>query len=98
MDNRKLIIDIVKIIRQKITVETDIVWTSYNNVNELQKDVDKNLISFENGDLQALEKFKYLFGPTATFQELSLSNGWSEEYLILAERFDEAYEKIKNGA
>ena len=98
MDNLKSIIDIVKTVRKKIAVDTDIVWTNYNNVIELQTDIDQNLIALENGDIQALEKFKYLFLPTATFQELSILNGWGEEFLTLADRFEETYEKIKNGA
>ncbi|NOW96556.1 hypothetical protein FHW89_003229 [Mucilaginibacter sp. SG564] len=36
-----------------------------------------------------------LFAPTGTFQELSISNGWSHEYLNLAHQFDVYYEKFK---
>lgn len=96
MDNLKLIIDIIKTIRNKITVDTDVVYAGYNSVIELQTDIDKDLDALEKGDFKALEKFKYRFGPTATFQELSLSNVWGDEFLILAERFDATYEKIKN--
>ena len=98
MDNLRPLIEIIKIVRNKITDNTDIVWTKYNNTVELQMHIDKNLNLLENGDKQALEEFKHLFMPTSTFQEISISNGWGEEYLELAERFDEAYEKIKNGA
>ncbi|HEX8181606.1 MAG TPA: hypothetical protein VF525_18845 [Pyrinomonadaceae bacterium] len=31
-----------------------------------------------------------LFAPTGPMQEVSLSSGWGEEFLALAERFDEA--------
>lgn len=92
------IIEIVKIIRQKITDDTDIVWTSYSSIREFQEDIDNCLKSLENGNLDALDTLKLHFLPTATFQELSISNGWADEFLLLAERFDEAYAYIKRGA
>lgn len=95
MKDLSSIIDLVKIIRRKITDETDVVWTRYPSVNELQTDIDQNLRALELGDLQALESIQQLFLPTATFQELSLSNGWADEFLLLAARFDQAYEKVK---
>jgi len=36
-----------------------------------------------------------LFAPTGTFQEHSISNGWSNEYLALAEKFDKIYDALK---
>jgi hypothetical protein len=38
-----------------------------------------------------------LFAPTGPIQEVSMSSGWSREFLRLAERFDEAYAIAKNG-
>ena len=35
------------------------------------------------------------FAPTSTYQEISLSNGWGNEFLKLADQFDKLYEKIR---
>jgi hypothetical protein len=35
------------------------------------------------------------FLPTSTYQELAMSNGWSEEYLQIAEKLDSIYKRIK---
>ena len=51
----------------------------------------------EEGDLQVLEWMKVQFLPTVGFQEISLSNGWADEYLALADRFDGAYGRFKMG-
>jgi len=37
-----------------------------------------------------------LFAPTGPIQEVSLSSGWGQEFLELAERFDKEYEIVKN--
>lgn len=49
----------------------------------------------EAGNLDKLDTFKTHYLPTATFQEVSLSNGWVDEFLLLAEEYDKLYEKLK---
>jgi hypothetical protein len=36
-----------------------------------------------------------IFAPTGRMQELSLSSGWGEWFLLLAERFDEAKKQLQ---
>jgi hypothetical protein len=91
------IVEIVKIIRQKITDDTDIVWTNYSSIREFQEDIDNCLKSLENENLESLDALRLHFSPTATFQELSISNGWGDEFFLLADRFDEAYSRMKSG-
>lgn len=35
------------------------------------------------------------FLPTSTYKELVMSDGWSEEYLQIAEKFDSIHKRIK---
>jgi hypothetical protein len=90
------LIEIIEIIKGKITPDTDIVWTRYNSVEELNIDLDKiinGILKNENGTFSKLE---ILFAPTGSFQELSLTNGWGEEFLKLSEMFDYQIEKLKH--
>jgi len=86
------LIEIIEIIRGKITPETDIVWTRYNSVDELNLDLDKLVQGIRTNDVATFSKLKTLFGPTASFQELSISNGWGEEFIRLSIEFDEQIE------
>lgn len=92
------IISIIKETRNHINDSTDVIWTNYKNAQELQNEMDNDIQDLENGKLISLEKYKMYFLPTATFQEISIANGWSEEYMKLAEKFDELYEKTKRHA
>ncbi len=100
-DNPKLlgelqqIITIVETVKSKITDDTDVVWSGYDNPGELREEIENDLKALKSGDLDKLETFKTHFLPTATFQEVSLSNGWGHELLLLAEEYDKLYEKLK---
>ena len=89
------IIEIIKTVRQKITDNTDVIWAGYDSATELQEEIDRDLEELVNGNLEKLDSFKTHFLPTATFQEVSLSNGWGDELLLLAEEYDKLYEKLK---
>jgi hypothetical protein len=95
MNEIQSMVDIIQIIRTNITNETDVIWAGYNDPKELQDEIEKELNELRNGNLEMMEKFKLRFLPTATFQELSLSNGWGDEFIILANRFDKLYDSVK---
>ncbi|TAL59084.1 MAG: hypothetical protein EPN85_10025 [Bacteroidetes bacterium] len=95
MSDFQKIINIIKTVRNKIVNDTDVVWAGCNSATDLQVEIDNDLDKLEKGDLTILDKFKHRFLPTATFQEVSLSNGWGDEFIELANKFDELYEKIK---
>jgi len=88
-------IALLKNIRKKITKNTDITWSSFDDAEELQTMMDKDIIAFEAGDFSSLKEYKIMFLPTGDFQEISISNGWEKEYLKLAYEFDELYKNMK---
>lgn len=90
------LIDIISKIKEKITDNSDMVWTHYKNAEQLRIELDRYIDDLKKGDLQSMEKLNYLFLPTASLQEHSISNGWAEEYLKLANEFDRIYKLIKN--
>jgi len=95
MSDIEKIIDIIITVRKKIKDDTDVVWAGYDSLTELQVEIDSNLKELQNGNLDKLDTFKNHFLPTATFQEVSLSNGWGDELIKLAEEYDKLYEKLK---
>jgi len=76
MSELKSIIEIIQIIREKITEETNVIWAGYDNPSELRDEIDKELNELINGNLEILDNFKNRFLPTSTLQEVSLSNGY----------------------
>lgn len=88
------IIKLIEIIKLKITANTDLMWTHYNSIEELIAEIDLNSKLLENNDKKGLEFFQLLFLPTGTLQEISIQNGWAEEYLKLAAEFDAIYKKF----
>ncbi|WP_164472678.1 hypothetical protein [Cohnella candidum] len=74
---------ILKEIKKKIDINTDMTWSGYNNINELNSELDYLLLTLSNKDRSAIDRVVFLFAPTGTFQELSISNGWQDRYLEL---------------
>ena len=85
------LIDIVNRVKDKISDDCDMVWTHYDTAKELRDKLELYTQELRSGDMSSLEKIKLLFLPTAALQEHSISNGWPDEYLALAEKFDNLY-------
>lgn len=81
-------------IKAKIQDDTDVLWTHYNDTKTFIEDLESDIKSIENCDRKTLEKIKINFLPTSTYQEISLSNNWSEEFLRIASEFDNLYNRI----
>jgi hypothetical protein len=92
----KKILLIVKEIVAQIDVNTDMLWTEFENANELVGDLNKKAKQLKQGDLSKLEEIKFFFLPTSVLQEVAVSNGWESLYLSLASKFDRHYTKITN--
>ena len=91
----KEISKIIGIIKAKINSETDTVWAEFDNPDILIKELDSDQKKIELLDFETLEKIMIDFLPTSTYQELAISNGWSEEYMEIANNFDSIYKRIK---
>ena len=90
------LIDIIKKVKEKITDDSDMVWTHYDNAKQLRDELDANVQKLKVGATSSLEELKMLFLPTATLQEHAICNGWTDEYLKFAAKFDNLYSTIKN--
>lgn len=91
----KEVSEIVANIKSRINDETDTIWAGFDNTEVLIKELDADQKQIELLDFDTLEKIMVEFLPTSTYQELAMSNGWSDEYLQIAEKFDSIHKRIK---
>jgi hypothetical protein len=94
MTELKEILKIIKTIRDTINDDTNLVWTRFDSAKELRTELDESILRLESGDLAILRDIKLMFAPTSTFQEISISNDWGQEFIELSGNFARHYEKI----
>jgi hypothetical protein len=88
------LIEVIKETRTYLALDgNDYSWSSWNDKDQALAEIDAILAQLEDGSVPEME---ILFAPTGPIQEVSLSSGWTREFLKLAERFDVAYAKAKN--
>lgn len=91
--NEELIFILEKI-KEKITDDSDIAWTTFTNAAVLRLEIDKHVKLLTEGNMHSIAELNLHFLPTSTFQEHSISNGWGDEYLQLANKFDRIYKTM----
>jgi hypothetical protein len=65
-------------------------WSSWENGEAALREIDALIASVCNRALPDPKQLTLLFAPTGPLQEVSLSGGWGEMFLALAERIDAA--------
>lgn len=72
----------------------DFSWSSWDDARAAVEELEGLVRALEAGERPARIDLDVLFAPTGPLQEVSLSSGWGEEFLALAERFDAALAKF----
>ena len=70
--------------------DLDVTWAGFDSQSEAMHEYAKLYNSAMSGELSAIRELEIWFAPTGPLQEMAMSNGWSDEYMKLASRFDEA--------
>ena len=70
--------------------DNDFAWSSWRDTEDALEEIDSILSRLQRGEIPALLEMSVLFAPTGPMQELSLSSGWGNRFLGLAEEFDAA--------
>jgi hypothetical protein len=68
--------------------DTDLAWSNYNCIEDLVSELDSLINRLENHEEEVLKDVKFLFAPTNSLQEISLSNGWGNEFINLSNTVD----------
>ncbi|MDB5257075.1 MAG: hypothetical protein JWM14_1770 [Chitinophagaceae bacterium] len=89
------LIEMLKLIKSRTGKDADTSWSSYDDPQEIRDELDEYISKLTAGNEEVLDTLNLLFAPTSTFQELSIANNWSDEYLAMAEEFDKLFEKLK---
>ncbi len=70
--------------------DNDFAWSSWRDTEDALEEIDSILSRLQRGEIPAMLEMSVLFAPTGPMQELSLSSGWGNRFLGLAEEFDAA--------
>ena len=65
-------------------------WSSWKNADAALEEIDALIESLRNGAGLDAAQLRVLFAPTGPIQEVSLSSGWADAFLELADRIDAA--------
>ena len=75
--------------------ENDFSWSGWNDETAALGEVDTLVAGITSGEIPKLASLKVLFAPTGPIHELSVSSGWGNEFLALADRFEAALSDIQ---
>ncbi len=76
--------------------DNDFAWSSWETADDARKELNDLIVRVKAGDIPERLDVSVLFGPTGPLQEVSLSSGWAETFLKVAERFDELERSLWN--
>ncbi len=65
-------------------------WSSWLDEEQALDEIDHVLSMLRSGAIPYWPVLVIIFAPTGPMQEVSLSSGWGDEFIALANRFDEA--------
>ena len=68
----------------------DFTWSSWQDRDDALSEIDTLLSELRSGIAPSILTLHVLFAPTGPIQEVSLSSGWGDAFVELAERFDAA--------
>jgi hypothetical protein len=78
--------------------DNDFTWSSWRDREDALVEIDTLLSELRSGILPSARTLVVLFAPTGPIQEVSLSSGWGDAFIALAERFDDAMASDNVGA
>jgi hypothetical protein len=78
--------------------DNDFSWSSWADQRTALTEVDSLITTLEAGRLPSRFTVSVLFAPTGPIQEVSLSSGWADEFMALAQRYDAAVEAAYNSS
>ena len=76
--------------------ENDFDWSGWVDADQATAEVGSHIAAIERGKLTTLTELVVLFAPTGPIQEVSVSSGWGDEFLELANRFDAALSRARS--
>jgi hypothetical protein len=75
--------------------DNDFSWSSWNGPDDAVREIDQIIAKLLAGTLPDDFEMKVLFAATGPMQEVSLSSGWGQDFLKLADDFDSALAHVQ---
>jgi hypothetical protein len=75
--------------------DNDFAWSSWRDADDALREIDGIIAKLRSGTLPDKLQMQVLFAPTGPIQEVSLSSGWAQGFVELAEDFDSALERAR---
>lgn len=86
------LIDVMRETRRLLSLpENDFAWSWWKDQQAALAEIDEHIDTLQRG---SVPNMAVLFAPTGPIQEVSVSSGWGEAFLRLAERFDNESAKV----
>ncbi len=96
MDTRQELIEVLRETRRILLLPgNDFAWSSWEDAESAARELDEWIAKLNSAEKPSPNGLTVLFAPTGPIQEVSLSSGWGNEFLELAQRFDEAVERLE---
>jgi len=88
------IADILRQIKSYVSSESDTTWAGFDNAEVFLKELNQDITAISNCSFLALSKVYVEFLPTCSYQEISISNGWGDDYINLSNKFDRIHRRL----
>ncbi|KKM70762.1 hypothetical protein LCGC14_1437480 [marine sediment metagenome] len=93
--NTRIIVNILEKVKEfTLGISTDVGWSRFESKEEVIKEINNHIQRLRNNDFSKIEELIFLFLPTSDLQEISISSGWGKEFLVIAEKFDNAIKDL----
>ena len=94
-DPRLLLTAVLRSAQELLSLpENDFAWSSWPDRSAAVAEVEALVVAIDAGHLPDRLDVSVLFAPTGPMQEVSLSSGWADAFLKLAERYDRAERQL----
>lgn len=93
MPNKTKLIKVLEMVRPYLLrPENDFTWSFWKDQKQAIGEINQFITTLQEGQAFNELSLSLLFAPTGPIQEVSISSGWGDVFLKLADQFDEAME------
>jgi hypothetical protein len=81
-------------IKSYLSPDSDMIWAGQDNADGFIEGLNKDIQHIQNCSFIVLSDIYAKFLPTGTYQEISMSNGWGNEYINLSIKFEKIHARL----
>jgi hypothetical protein len=94
-DPRVFLADVLRSAAELLSLpDNDFAWSAWKDKDAAVAEIASVLALIEAGEMPERLSVSVLFAPTGPIQEVSVSSGWGQAFLKVAERYDRAEKRL----